>query len=280
TEWGEDPDWHAIRYGYTAAVDYPYVYVGELKEGQGSEWDPYDDIYRHVVVWDSLFIYRYDVRDLSAEPAVYVTQGSPMIEGFVMNTMAAGGGVLLITKETDYDMAVLVLGDTDSGLDSVGWIWPMSATRVECVVGDTFYYHAPYSVYVLQWDGASGFDTLGYYCDTEDSCRIIGGIVAEGNKIYTAGTDYRLNIFEIYPSGIESDRGDELAKESEGLLVMNDVIELKDVSVNMGLYDISGRMLFEVPGGNKRIYIGNYPSGIYFLRSIDGRFSKKVVIVH
>ncbi|MCD6532265.1 hypothetical protein J7K99_07465, partial [bacterium] len=42
TEWGEDPDWHAIRYGYTAAVDYPYVYVGELKEGQGSEWDPYD----------------------------------------------------------------------------------------------------------------------------------------------------------------------------------------------------------------------------------------------
>ncbi|MCD6532281.1 hypothetical protein J7K99_07545, partial [bacterium] len=65
TEWGEDPDWHAIRYGYTAAVDYPYVYVGELKEGRGSEWDPYEDIYRHVAVWDSLFIYRYDVRDLS-----------------------------------------------------------------------------------------------------------------------------------------------------------------------------------------------------------------------
>ena len=278
TEWGEDPDWHAIRYGYTAAVDYPYVYVGELKEGWGSEWDPYDDIYRHVPVWDSLFIYRYDVRDLSAEPAVCVRGDVEM-----NRLWAASGLVFVITEAYSSTTGLLVLSSDDSGMDSVcvtDQLWVLTY-----VSGDSIYY----GMTVYNYAGGCEFDTIGYY-PIERLLPDAVGISAIRSwdryiycGLYNCGTDWWLDtimIFEWLPEGIS---GDEVADEDEGmsLVVYGDVLVFDGrMFSEMDLCDISGRVLSKIYPDKRRIYIGNYPSGIYFLRSVDGRFSKKVVIIH
>jgi hypothetical protein len=278
TEWGEDPEWHAIRYGYTVAVDYPYVYVGELKEGWGSEWDPYDDIYRHVVVWDSLFIYRYDVRDLSAEPKMCVVEEE-------MGKMVASGGVILILL--DRTRGSLVIYSGEDSLEVMGYTHEAYG-NFKCACEDTFYFNYTdgKGVCALKYAGGIDFDSIGYYND-EDAFEwgenVGGSFAVENGKIYVPVVDYisdmefkSMRIYEWVGSDIE----EHVDVRSAGEIVLHGDYLVNKFGCDLYMYDLSGHLIRDIPEGDKQIYVGNYPSGVYFLRSVDGRLNKKVVIIH
>jgi|GEM_PF-2670216 len=272
---------HEVEHRYSVAMNYPYVYVADLKVHKIWYEDPYDPHGPSYTFdeYDTTFLYRYDFRDPEAEPVVYIN-GKPD-RGHLWVRVTAGRGVVLLIR---YDSLVLILRSTEEGIDSVCRVEDLTPIHTS---GDTFFLLEGHTFFALDWNERCGFDTVGYYSDDglgED--EYVTGVKVDGEYIY-ASVKYFSDMavfkqFRIYNWSPEIVQDERTREESSYLpsVIIDELTLRNSWKIPVSLCDLSGRIISKIPPGKTAIEVSNLPSGIYLLRSVNGKTKGKVLIVH
>jgi len=263
--------YYIMRHGLASFdVKYPYLFTFETIQA----WDTSGGDGYYLFGW--IQVKKFDLRDLSAPPIVWRTDEEPIGTTGIRfkGGVVSDSGVLISSLGThflEYDDTTLVElcefpGDA--------YYWPRYA------VGDTYYVKGyPASVAAIKLAESCSVDTLGYY---SFGTGIGGRTVVDGRYIYIVSVS-KIYIFSWIPDQIGEhgylEKKEDYRVYPSPIIFGSKLVLNRPLNKASGIYDISGKLVKNIPKNRMRISTKDFSPGLYFLVSNDREIKIKFVVL-
>jgi len=271
--------YYIMRHGLASFdVKYPYLFTFETIQA----WDTSGGDGYYLFGW--IQVKKFDLRDLSAPPIVWRTDEEPISEiGIIFSGGVAGdSGVFFsyLWQDHSYDAhrSVFFLGYDDSTLEELCEFTDLIC-GIAYVENDTCYgqCEGP-KIMAIKLTESCGVETLGYYSQE----TAVSHIVVSNGYIY-ANDNNRIYIFSWIPDQIEEhgylEKKEDYRVYPSPIIFGSKLVLNRPLNKASGIYDISGKLVKNIPKNRMRISTKDFSPGLYFLVSNDREIKLKFVVL-
>jgi len=269
--------YYIMRHGLASFdVKYPYLFTFETIQA----WDTSGGDGYYLFGW--IQVKKFDLRDLSAPPIVWRTDEEPIdYEAGIMfwGGIASDSGVFFSFEPFYTHWRNYFLSYNDSTLNTSCELTDILYLP-RYAVGDTYYVKTyPASVIAIKLTESCAIDTLGYY---SFGTEIGGRTVVDGRYIYIVSVS-KIYIFSWIPDQIGEhgylEKKEDYRVYPSPIIFGSKLVLNRPLNKASGIYDISGKLVKNIPKNRMRISTENFSPGLYFLISDDKKVKIKFIVL-